>query len=280
MGPTYPAGSAQSAVDEAPAPVLAGLGGLHHRVPGRRGSARWRAAAARSRSSHVPARRGTGAGAPRRWPSRTQSSQLAARRPARRRGVPAEVRRRRRRAGDAADRLGALELRAPGVADVEHRLLDVEHREHVLDHLVRDRPGAADRAAPAALGVDHLQPDPGVDLARRLLVGGGCRRAAPRPRSCAASTRCRSTSTTPCGSSSSSARRAARSRPWTPAEQRRPGPARPPAGPATARRSRRASHGSDEPLDEQRAGHDGERDQQQHLAVVGASPGSRTPRPA
>ena len=63
---------------------------------------------------------------------------------------------------------------------VEHRLLDVQHREHLVDHLVRDRAGAADLQHPRALGVDHQLAPPGVDVARGLLVAGA--EAAPRRR--------------------------------------------------------------------------------------------------
>ncbi len=78
----------------------------------------------------------------------------------------------------APDRDAVLELGALGGGDVEHRLLDVELGEHVGDHLGRHLAGGADLQHPAPLRVDHRQPDPGVELARRLLVGG---RAEPLP---------------------------------------------------------------------------------------------------
>ncbi len=56
---------------------------------------------------------------------------------------------------------------------VEHRLLDVEHRQHVGDHLGGDGAGLADLQDPPPLGLDHLHPDPVVERGRRLLVLGG-----------------------------------------------------------------------------------------------------------
>lgn len=57
--------------------------------------------------------------------------------------------------------------------DVEHRLLDVEHRQHLGDHVGGDGAATSDLQHPLAFGLDHGDPDPGVELARSLLVGDG-----------------------------------------------------------------------------------------------------------
>ena len=96
----------------------------------------------------------------------------------------------------------------------------------------------------------------------------GCRRAAPRRRSCAGRAASRITSPTPCGSSSSELVELLEPGLGGLVQQRGPGQ----GVVARVRRghlepARAATAGK--PLEEQRAGHDGERDQQQHLAVLG-----------
>ena len=165
----------------------------------------------------------------------------------------------------------------PAGADVEHRLLDVEGGEHVLDHLVRDRAGAAHVQHLGALGVEHLQPQPGVGLARRLLVGGWCRRAAPRRRCCAgrpgraATARCRTGPRRRCAalSRSSPAAVAFSNRAARASASSRGSGARQPQ-PAHQPGQRRALH-------EQRPGRHDQRGQDQRLAVVERLAGSRTP---
>src|SRR4051794_18865667 len=143
----------------APTPVFTRLGGLHHRVlglaevPGR-----------------VTARRGVTAAdvaaleaLPQRHPRRTLTQAVAAlrlrHRLDRRPGVQVLARVAGTTHGhDVADLLAAL------LADVEHRLLHVEHGEHLADHLAGHGAGPPDLQDAPAFGVDHLQPDPRVEL--------------------------------------------------------------------------------------------------------------------
>ena len=106
-------------------------------------------------------------------------------------------------------------------------------------------PDVADLEHPGPLRLDHRQPDPGVELARRLLVGHG---AEPLPGGEVALVE-------PLPDQVDDAvgvvvlelveRGAAR--PWTPAAAAWRGPGRPRPGRGPARRSRRASQGSDMP---------------------------------
>ena len=129
----------------------------------------------------------------------------------------------------------------------------------------------------------HAQPEPGVALARGLAV-----RAASGPsRSQAAKSRCSSRDR-------STAPTAGRSPPLGLLELGEPRRARPGVaccrssartsassrGSGEGTRSRRASHGQRQPVQQQRAGGDDERDEQQHLAVLGVARGSRRPPPA
>ena len=85
--------------------------------------------------------------------------------------------------GDAdppTDVVGLVQHGSADVAGVEHRLLDVERAEHVLDHLVRDPAGASHVEHLLALGPEHLQPQPDVGLAGRLVVGVGAAQPLPR----------------------------------------------------------------------------------------------------
>ena len=169
--------------------VLARLGGPHHRVVG--------LLEVRGR---VPARRGVAAADVAAGQARAAGAPSGALRDA----VLADARRRRsgrRRAADSsrcahvggrrpvptAHRLGALRARAGrSVRYVEHRLLDVEGGQHVLDDLVRQpcrccAPRAPARARPRA--------SPGAAARRPRSASrrpGSVRRAAPRRRSRAA----------------------------------------------------------------------------------------------
>ena len=122
--------------------------------------------------------------------------------------------------------------------------------------------GARRRSSPAG----------SASRARSASPGRRWCRAAPRPRSCAGRCAARIRSPTPCGSSNSSSVELLEARLGRLLQDRGPGqrvvhrvrrrhaePARDPA--------------QREPLDEQRAGHDRERDQQQDLAVLGLRPG-------
>src|SRR4051794_1669409 len=156
MGPTYPPRSAQPAVDEAPAPLLAGLGRPDHRVPGLievgTGVLAGRGVAAR----HVPARQALAQVHP---VGEAVADAVLALELDLRLGVAGgrlQVLTGRDRAGDTADGLRLPGLGQSGVADVEHRLLDVERREHVLHHLVWDPARAADVQHLLALGLQHL----------------------------------------------------------------------------------------------------------------------------
>ena len=88
------------------------------------------------------------------------------------------------RAGRLVEVVAGVAPQHPGVAGlvplvlvadghVEHRLLHVEDREHVADDVAGHRAGAADLQHPLPLGGDHGQPDAGVDVAGRLLPGRG-----------------------------------------------------------------------------------------------------------
>ena len=68
--------------------------------------------------------------------------------------------------------VGAAQPAPLALAVVEHRLLDVQHGQHLGDHLVRHGAGAAHLQHPAALDVDHHPAPAGVGLGRRL-VGPG-----------------------------------------------------------------------------------------------------------
>ena len=54
------------------------------------------------------------------------------------------------------------------LAVVQHRLLDVEHAQHLRDHLVRDIAGAAGLQHPGPFDVDQNPPPAGVALGRGL----------------------------------------------------------------------------------------------------------------
>ncbi len=117
--------------------------------------------------------------------------------------------------------------------DVEHRLLDVEHRQHLGDHVGGDGAAAADLQHPGSLRLDHRRSGPG----RRARSGSPRRRrcrAAPRRRSCAGRCAAGSGRSRRAGRRAR-ARRAARSQPSTPAAAASPGPARRPPGRARAR---------------------------------------------
>ena len=274
--------SARDLVDEAPAPVLAGLGGLASPGGRSRGSARWRAGAARSRSSRcVPQsrhwRRCTQRGALARGSPRTR--RLGGR--SRRRGCRSRcVARRRRPATPRPSGARARSARCPG-ADVEHRLLDVEHRRARRSTTsCGDRAGAADlqhlararrRSSPAGAGrrprsgvsssAAVAEPLPGGEVALldalarsashdvvRVVVLDAPRAARSRPATPAASSVARA---------SASSQRVGRRHPQPAHQPRQREPCMNSVPAATVKR-----------------------DQQQHLAVRRAPRGSRTPRPA
>ena len=186
------------------------------------------------------------------------------------RRVAARGRRRWRRCA-AADARRPRSSRRSSVGDVEHRLLDVEHRQHVGDHLGGDGAGAADLQHPLAARPRSSPAGPGRRgrWATPALAVVPSRSQAAKLRW---SSRCRIRSTTPCGSSYSSSSSSVQRRLGRLLEQGGAGQrvlGRVGAGhpqPAGEPRQRHA-------LDEQRAGHHRERDQQQHLAVLGCPRG-------
>ena len=226
---------------EAPAPVLAGLGGLHDRVGGVRGSAWWRAAPARSRSR----RRSPHS---RHWRSATHSSPSSRQRwqtgsatvsTAGYRSRSSQV-----RAGHAGP-TASPQLPALLGGDVEHRLLDVEQRQHVGDHLGGDLPRRRGSPAPARARPRASPAGPGR-RGRWATPGRRRCRAAPRPRSCAGRAAAGSGRRRRAGRRTR-ARRARCSAAFDACWSRVARASASSAGSGPGTRSRRASHGSDMP---------------------------------
>ena len=264
-------------VHVAPAPVLAGLGGLDHRVLGlaevrgrvpRRGGV---AAARRCRSPGTAAGTPTGAlveALPRR-PDPVGGLDDRVRLAGRRRSSPV-----RRSAGHHPQLLPLLRRRCRASTPRRRASPARPRRPRRRPCPTCGSPAPGRRSASSISSRSREYSSLGVSWSA---VGA---RAAPRPRSCAARAAA--------GSGRDDARAGRRTRAPRALEpglgrlleQRRPGPARPRAGRAPATFSRRASHGSVEPCRSRVPGHDREGDQQQHLAVLGVLGDRRTRPPA
>ena len=255
-------------MDVAPAPVLAGLRGLDHRVR----------ALAEVRGGVLP-RRGVAAADQRRSPG------TAAAPPS---GCPRRGRAGRRRLRGVSTagccsrswqdsppgRRTAFTSRSSSwpwwaCSSIDSSTSSID--EHLADHLGGDRAVAADLQHPAALGVDHRPPGPGVQLGRAS-PGRRPSRAAPRRRS-SAGRRAGGSCRRPRAGPRTRAGRAPRSPAFDACCRIVARASASSIGSGDGTRSRRATQPQGEALEEQGAGHRGERDQQQDLAVVGLRSG-------
>ncbi len=162
-------GSGRLVVHEAPAPVLVGLGGLHHRVGGVVEVLGGVLHRPRSRSRRRCRTRGTGAATPTGSPRRRSAGRPA---PPRSR-PPGSARGRgscRRCAGPTRSRARSRR------SSVAMSSIDSSTSSSASTSATTSEatvPALADLQHPLPLGLEHRQPDPGVEVAGRLPVRGG-----------------------------------------------------------------------------------------------------------
>ena len=151
---------------------------------------------------------------------------------------------------------------------VEHRLLEVQRAHHLVEHLVVGLSGVADAQHLRTLGTEHLQPNPPVRLARRLLRGVAAAQPLPHdvdPLLDPLAQRVHGLGVdlvgalVEVGASRRSPLPAGRS----------PPEARPRAGRVRAHRAGGPASGSEKPLQHQRAGRDDHGDEDQDLPLRG-----------
>ena len=228
------------------------------------GSARWRAGAARSRSSRrgrTPALRRCTHSVPSSGTPRTRGPRRSRPRRTPRGARSTEPRGRRAR---LTSRIWSCSWWAPRASTPRRPAWPGPRRPPPRPPCRRARISSTR----PALGVEHLVPDPAYSS-----LGDSCPSVVPS-RSQAAKLRCvdalrdqlsrprRAGRRTPSGPAPASP-------PGRPAAAGSPGPARRPSGPASGTRSRRATEGSERPCSSSVPATVGERDEQQHLAVRG-----------